>query len=108
MPTPESKVKAKVKRILKQYEPMVYTHWPVQAGYGSPTLDCVGSIKPPWMEYGIPFTVETKRPGQKPTPRQLHTMRMMKQGGYKVFLIDGEKYPYTILETWLARQFKRP
>lgn len=34
--TPEGKVKAAVKKLLKLY-PDVYAHWPVQTGYGAPT-----------------------------------------------------------------------
>jgi hypothetical protein len=100
MSTPEGKVKERVKRILAKHKPQLYAHWPVQAGFGAPTLDCNGAI------LGHPFTIETKAPKKKPTPRQILTMQEMKVAGYKVFLIDGEKYPYTLLEKWLAQQYK--
>ncbi len=97
--TPEGKVKERVKRILKRYHPALYEEWPVRAGYGSPTLDCIG-----WL-LGQAFAIETKAPGKKPTARQIETMRAMKEGGAKIFLIDGEKFPYTTLERWLARTY---
>jgi hypothetical protein len=98
--TPEGRVKDRVKRILAQHKPQLYAHWPVQIGYGAPTLDCIG-----WI-FGQAFAIETKTPGKKPTPRQIQTMREMKMGGAKIFLIDGEKFPYQSLEVWLARQYK--
>jgi hypothetical protein len=101
MPTPEGKVKVRVKRILAKHRPQLYAHWPVQTGFGAPTLDCVGAI------FGRAFSIETKAPGKKPTPRQITTMQEMKAAGYKIFLIDGEKYPYTTLEIWLAQQYKQ-
>ena len=95
MATPESKVKRRVKAILKEYEPEIWANWPVPVGYGTPMLDCIGSFR------GLSFAIETKAPGEKPTPRQLATMREMRRGGVKVFLIDGEKWPYSWLELWL-------
>lgn len=97
--TPEGKVKERVKRILKRYHPVLYAHWPVQAGFGSPTLDCNGAL------LGRAFSIETKAPGKKPTARQLDTMIEMKAAGIKIFLIDGAKFPYTTLEVWLARTY---
>lgn len=99
--TPEGHVKIQVKRILAKHRPQLYAHWPVQAGYGAPTLDCNGAI------FGQAYAIETKAPGKKPTARQLDTMREMKAAGYKIFLIDGDKYPYRPLEVWLAQQYKQ-
>lgn len=104
--TPEHKVKVRVKRILDQYRDYLYAHWPVQMGFGAPTLDCNGSLKPPHLENGIPFSIETKAPGKKPTARQIQTMQEMRKGGIKIFVIDGtDVFPYSNLERWLARQF---
>lgn len=105
--TPEGKVKAKVKAILHVYGEHLYAHWPVQNGFGAPTLDCNGSIKSPYMEHGAPFSIETKAPGKKPTKRQILTMQEMHKAGIKIFLIDGETYGYEPLKRWLALQFKR-
>lgn len=97
--TPEGRVKIHVKRILEKYKPALYAHWPVQTGFGAPTLDCNGAI------LGIAFSIETKAPGKMPTARQLATMREMKAAGIKIFLIDGGKYPYRPLEVWLAKTY---
>jgi hypothetical protein len=100
--TPESKVKQRVKKILKAYEPELWCHWPVPGGYGKSVLDCEGCFR------GLGFAIETKAAGVPPTPRQLATMREMRASGMKVFLIDGEKWPYHWLETWLQVTSLRP
>jgi hypothetical protein len=97
--TPEGKVKVRVKRILDRYKPALYAHWPVQTGFGAPTLDCNGAL------WGQAFSIETKAAGKRPTARQIETMREMKAAGIKIFLIDGGKFPYTPLEVWLAKTY---
>lgn len=82
--TPEGKVKNRVKALLKQYEPRLWQHWPVQAGYGKPCLDCHGTFD------GFSFAIETKAPGKKPTPRQQATIDDLLEAGCPVFVI-GEK-----------------
>jgi hypothetical protein len=81
--TPENKVKKKVKGLLAEYT-MLYSNWPVPAGYGTPTLDCIG------CHYGLFFAVETKAPGKKPTPRQAEIIRQMVEAGAAVFVVDGD------------------
>lgn len=93
-------MKTRVKAILQPYKPFLYAHWPVQMGFGAPTLDCNGAI------LGAAFSIETKAPGKKPTEQQLGTMRDMHAAGIKIFLIDGETYGYEPLKRWLALQFK--
>lgn len=93
--TPEGKVKAKVKKLLTAYK--CYQFWPVQMGYGAPTLDCIG-----WCN-GFAFAIETKAPGKKPTKRQLSTAIKMRDAGAPVFIIDGtDKDDSVHLEAWLA------
>lgn len=90
--TPEGTVKTKVKRVLNNYG--AYHHWPVQNGMGSPTLDCIGCYNEKF------FAIETKAPGEKPTPRQeltIEDIRSCNSRG-KVFVIDGDT---TELEKWL-------
>lgn len=84
MATPEGKVKDRVKKLLKQHEPRLWQHWPVQAGYGKPCLDCHGCYD------GFYFAVETKAPGKKPTPRQEVTIEQLQASGAAVFVI-GER-----------------
>jgi len=94
--TPEGKVKAEVKKILKEFN--AYYFMPVQAGYGAPGLDfhCAA--------FGKAFFIETKAPGKKMTPRQLTTARIMRErGGAVVFKIDGEKGLGELRE-WLTTQ----
>lgn len=82
MPTPESKVKLQVKKLLKEFH--CYQFWPVQTGYGAATLDCIGCFG------GRFFSIETKAPGKKPTPRQELTMADINAARGAVFVI-GEK-----------------
>lgn len=81
--TPEGKVKDKVKRLLKKYN--CYQFWPVQTGYGAPTLDCIG------CHNGFFFGIETKAPGKHPTPRQHMTMADMLDSKAAVFVIGEYK-----------------
>lgn len=80
--TPESKVKAEVKFLLKKYN--AYQHWPVQSGYGSPTLDCIG------CHHGRYFAIETKTPGNRLTPRQEQTRASIINAGGVVFVVGEE------------------
>lgn len=95
--TPEGKVKADVKKILAKFKPQLYDHWPVQAGYGKPTLDCTGAIN------GHAFAIETKAPGKSPTSRQELTISDMTLAGIQVFVIDGSPEQYKRLELWLLK-----
>ena len=92
--TPEGKVKRHVSQILKRAEE-VYYFMPVQTGYGSPTLDYLGSSR------GRSFAIETKAPGKKPTVRQLAIIKEMEAAKMKVFVIDGQPFQYEELRLWL-------
>ena len=92
--TPEGKVKRYVTNILKRAD-AVYYFMPVQTGYGSPTLDYLGSSR------GRSFAIETKAPGKKPTLRQLAIIREMEMAEMKVFVIDGQPAQYEELRLWL-------
>jgi hypothetical protein len=91
--TPEGRVKRRVSQILKRADACYY-FMPVQTGYGSPTLDYLGSSK------GRAFAIETKAPGKKPTVRQMAIINEMKVAGMKVFVIDGEPNQYEELRLW--------
>lgn len=80
--TPEGKVKATVKTLLNTYEGL-YQFWPVPTGYGKATLDVLCSHR------GTFFAIETKRPGGKPTPRQLLSIREIEASGAQAFVVDG-------------------
>lgn len=84
--TPEGKVKAKVKRILKKYGKEIYQFWPVQTGYGASTLDVLCCVK------GKFLAIETKAEGKKPTQRQELTIKDIKAAEGIVLVIDGTNY----------------
>jgi hypothetical protein len=93
MTTPEGKIKDKVKKVLKSM-PWVYYHMPVMNGMGKPTLDFIICANSRF------FAVETKAPGQKPTPRQTMTMEEMTQAGGFVFVVSCDA-ELAILEAYL-------
>ena len=99
MPTPESRVKAKVKRLLDRYKPR-YEFFPVPYGYGASTLDCIVCFR------GRFIGIEAKKPGGKPTDRQKMIMRIMKAAGAAVFLIDGENGELEKLQDYLEELAK--
>lgn len=106
--TPEGKVKVAVKKLLAGFKPALYAHWPVQAGFGAPTLDCVGAIN------GHAYAIETKRPGEDLSERQELTKKEMERAGIRVFVIgrtawsddSGKRLVYDgmmELEEWLRQ-----
>lgn len=104
--TPEGKVKAKVKAVLKEFGSDVWAHWPVQTGYGAPTLDCTGSVRNFRTALGIAFAIETKAPGKQLTDQQKATIRSMLRAGTKVFLIGSREGKLAVelahLRQWLS------
>lgn len=97
MATPEGKVKNAVKKVMDNYKSHIDGFWPVPSGYGESHLDYVGCIN------GLFFTIETKAPGKRPTPRQKERIRTVKLAGGKVFVIDGTEKTDTCeqLDDWL-------
>jgi hypothetical protein len=94
MTTPEGKVKANVRKVLRNY-PDIYQYWPVPAGYGPSSLDCL------ICHYGVFIGIETKAPGKKPTARQDHTIRQIEQSGGTTFVIDGDPQQLAALAAFL-------
>jgi hypothetical protein len=92
--TPEGRVKRRVSQILKRADSCYY-FMPVQTGYGSPTLDYLGTSR------GRGFAIETKAPGKKPTVRQFAIIKEMERAEMKVFVIDGMPEQYEALRLWL-------
>ena len=101
MATPEAAVKARIKAIFKARG--IPYHMPVPGGFGESWLDFI-SAHPVTSHI---LHVETKAPGNKPTPRQEGTIRRLRAARHKVFVIDGTDPPrpgfdtYADLETWL-------
>lgn len=103
MATEESRVKTKVKQVLKRYN--CWTDWPVPGGYGKSTLDCIGCVG------GYFFAIETKKPGGTLTPLQEATATAMRDAYATVFVIDSadEKAPcFMALKSFLASFSIRP
>ena len=82
--TPEYKVKAAVKRVLKEREDVVDGWWPVPSGYGTNWLDYQGCYK------GQFLAIETKAPGKPLRPLQAEVKRRIEKVGGRVFVIDSE------------------
>ena len=78
--TPEGKVKAKVKELLKEHG--AYWHCPVQNGLGAPSLDFVCCHR------GLYFVVETKAGNKQPTPRQEITINQIRLAGGLAFVVN--------------------
>lgn len=89
--TPEGKVKKTVSSLLRA-TPDLYYFMPVPSGYGESTLDYIGCYR------GQFFSIETKKPGGKPTDRQNMIIERMKKAGGAVFVIDGDT---TELKQWI-------
>jgi len=78
---PEAKVKAAVKKVLKEVG--AYQHWGVMNGMGAPTLDCIACYR------GCYVGIETKAPGKVPTPRQDETIRKIAAAEGLVMVISS-------------------
>ncbi len=80
--TPEGKVKKKVSKLLKDMG--AYYFMPVQAGYGSTTLDYLVCF------HGEFIAIETKAPGKKMSARQELTAELIAEAGGVVFVISDD------------------
>ncbi|MGZ3665695.1 MAG: hypothetical protein ACXVDA_14575 [Ktedonobacterales bacterium] len=81
--TPEGRVKAAVKKILKRYGDDLYYEMPVPTGFGKSGLDFHICF------HGHYIAIETKAPKKEPTPRQDHTIAQIKKAGGTVLVIDS-------------------
>ena len=81
--TPEGRVKAQVRQVLKAWG--AYTFMPVQMGYGAATLDLLCCIR------GRFVAVETKRKGAlgHVTRRQLECMDQIRAAGGLAYAVDS-------------------
>lgn len=83
--TPEGKIKAKVKRRIKVFGPIVYSFMPVQTGMGAPSLDFMFCVN------GFFVAIETKVKGKKLTARQEGTKADMEAAGARVCVVDDDE-----------------
>lgn len=81
--TPEGKVKAEVRAVLKSWQ--AYTFMPVQMGLGAATVDFLCCVR------GRFVGVETKRPGKigHATRRQLETLDQIRAAGGLAYVVDS-------------------
>jgi hypothetical protein len=93
MPTPEGRVKNKIKKLLNQHG--VYYDMPVPYGYGKSGLDFYG------CHHGRFFAIEAKAPGGQPTKLQEITIDRIQRAGGMVFVIDDDA-GVTMLDAWLT------
>lgn len=94
MPTPESKVKAKIKNLLKTHNCWYYM--PVSMGmgqHGIPDFVC--------CQMGHLFTVEAKAGNNKPTGLQEMQMSRLREAGATTFVINENNLEE--LESWLKK-----
>ena len=84
--------------MLASYDPYVYSHWPVLNGMGAPTLDCTGNVG------RFVFYIETKAPGEVPTPRQWITINRMRRSGATVFVLDGDAIVMAEFAEWIRER----
>jgi hypothetical protein len=100
--TTEGKIKKLVKKMLEEFHVMhevdgfsvseLYEWWPVPGGFGSSSLDCIVGYR------GCMIAVETKAPGEKPTPRQNFTIAQINGAGCMTFVVDGEASCFQLRE----------
>ncbi len=100
--TPEGKIKATVKKILRSFG--AYWFCPVQQGYGAHGLDFHCHVNRRNAPGAEAFYIETKKPGGKLTDRQTVLAGTLTQSGAKVFVIDGN---YEELVLWLTSRADR-
>lgn len=95
MTTPEGKVKAKVRELLRGYTGM-FSYWPVPMGFGRTTVDVLGCYR------GRFFAIETKAEGKKPTLNQSIEIGLVELAMGKVFVISGpQSAGFDELRAWL-------
>ena len=90
--TPEGRVKQQIKAYLRSIG--AYQFWPVQMGFGSPTVDCLACIN------GKFYGIEVKRPGHAnmATPRQEATIHAIRYAKGEAFVTDDLAYVVKIVE----------
>ncbi len=99
--TPEGRVKALVKRWLKETYPDAYYQMPVPMGYGrNNTLDfhIYIPIVIRGRQLALPVAIETKAPRGELTKRQLQTLRELQAAGVLAYVVRDE-FDLNVVET---------
>lgn len=82
--TPEGRVKGKVKKMLDVFGTGIYRFMPVQAGFGSVSLDYLLCVNTRFI------SIETKAPGKRLTPLQESTKAAMEAAGGVVLIVSDD------------------
>ena len=89
MTTPEGRIKAHVKAMLKNLG--AWQFWPVSNGLGAHGIpDCVACFR------GRFVSIETKAPGKKPTALQIMQGELIKKAGGVWVVIDSQEGAYQL------------
>jgi len=99
----ERSIKRKIRAVFNKYRDHgIYVYMPVPGGYGESSLDYLGFI------YGHGFAVEAKRPGGKPTARQIGIIERIQESGAVVFVVSDDD-SLAVLDDWLLQlvQYKK-
>jgi hypothetical protein len=83
--TPESKVKDKIKKILKQNN--VYFTMPIGTGYGNAGVPDFICCIPPWGKF---LAIEAKANGGKPTALQIKNLRSIGEAGGYALVVNED------------------
>jgi hypothetical protein len=104
MSTPEGRIKAKVKRRLRdEFGTSHWPFWPVQTGYGSVALDLLGCF------YGRFIAIETKADRTKKlTPLQETTAASIRLAGGLVLVVYDDETLEVAVNTikWKTAEWK--
>ena len=98
MPTPESKTKASINRVLKAFG--VYYFMPVQTGLGARGVDYHCCVR--YGDVSLAFFIEAKKPGGSATKIQTNFLADRRQfQKAKTFVIDDDNVTLHELVEWL-------
>jgi len=102
--TPESKIKARVRKLLTH--PRIWQFWPVPSGMQAATLDIHGVIRV--FDLPVFFMVETKAPDGRLTLRQrAHVQAMRDKLNVRVFVVRDDR-TFAELEAWIKWMLSFP
>ncbi len=93
-PRTERKLKVAVMAVLNEAD--AWTFMPVPTGMQMATLDFLGCCK------GRFFAIETKRPGEVPTARQMMVMQQIKDAGGFAIWGDNIEHIRTFFNLWAS------
>jgi hypothetical protein len=85
MPTPEGRIKNKIKDLLAIYRERIYYYMPVPSGYGATTIDFLICFN------GLFIGIEAKKPKGKPTARQDGVLEDIRAARGVTFVVNDDE-----------------